>query len=260
MPPTLRILHVLARSGGTLVSKCLASMSEVVLLSEIHPRGVFFSPSRQAASWFGLMTPEEVERLDGPDHFPMAIAFLCERAGAQGRKLILREWSHLDFYGLPFIDEPLWRSSLAETFTSDFTLRRAAVVRHPVEQLISMNLQVLMTDKPDLGRFLKGYRRFAEMAVETGFVRYEDVTMAPDATLRHLSGLLGVTFDPAYAERWSGWRKITGDGASSRGGAEPRIRPLPRWPASPDLLARLGDHPDYRASLALLGYEHPVEG
>ncbi|WP_112478442.1 hypothetical protein [Vibrio variabilis] len=35
--PTIRVIHHLACSGGTLVSKCISAMPNVYLLSEIHP-------------------------------------------------------------------------------------------------------------------------------------------------------------------------------------------------------------------------------
>ncbi len=61
--PNVRILHQMARAGGTIMCKCLASMNGVVLLSEIHPRAVLlvqhvqpaaaeqFSPVRQARDY-----------------------------------------------------------------------------------------------------------------------------------------------------------------------------------------------------------------
>ena len=261
MPPTLRLLHVLARSGGTLVSKCLASMDGVMLLSEIHPRaGNRFSPVRQAADWFGLVSPDEAARLDGPTPLPAAIAFLRQRAEAQGRKLLLREWSHLDFYGLPFVAEPAWRSSLVELLAASFDLRRAVLVRHPVDQLISLVRLPALGGSLDLDRFLRGHRLVAEMAVETGFVRYEDFTREPDAALRRLCGLLDLDFDPGYAQRWADWDKITGDLEPSRGNTVAEIRPLPRPALPPALLATLRASEDYRRSLDLLGYEHPAEG
>ena len=260
MRPTLRILHVMARSGGTLVGKCLASMDEAMLLSEIHPRGLgHASPVRQAADWFDLVAPEEAARLDGQAQFPAAIALLRERAEARGRKLVLREWSHLDFYGWPHVRESSWRSSLADMFGNDFALRRAALVRHPVEQLFSVGILVSMEGWRDLGRFLKGYRHFAEMAAETGFVRYEDFTRDPDAALRRLCRLLDLGFDPGYAQRWATWDRITGDGDASRGGGAAQICPLPPWPTPPAMLARLGEREDYRRALELLGYAHPGE-
>jgi len=40
MKPVLRTLHHLSCTGGTLFSKCLASMEQVALLSEVHPFNV----------------------------------------------------------------------------------------------------------------------------------------------------------------------------------------------------------------------------
>ena len=37
--PIIRIIHNLARSGGTPICKCLGCMSDIVLLSEIEPNG-----------------------------------------------------------------------------------------------------------------------------------------------------------------------------------------------------------------------------
>ena|GEM_PF-4627496 len=34
---TLRIIHQLARSGGTLLNRCLGCMPGILMLSEIHP-------------------------------------------------------------------------------------------------------------------------------------------------------------------------------------------------------------------------------
>ena len=250
----------MARSGGTLVSKCLASMNEVMLLSEIHPRaGDRFSPVRQAADWFGLVSPEEVLRVDGAAQFPAAIALLCQRAEAQGRKLLLREWSHLDFYGLPFIADPAWRSSLVEALAASFVLRRVVLIRHPVDQLISLVRLPALGGSLDLDRFLRGYRLLAEMAVEHGFVRYEDFTRDPDVALQRLCGLLDLDFDPGYAQRWAGWDRITGDIEPSRGNVVAEIRPLPRPALRPDLLPMLLASEDYRRSLELLGYAYPDE-
>ena len=35
----LRLVHNLPKTGGTIISKCLGAQKNVVLLSEIHPRG-----------------------------------------------------------------------------------------------------------------------------------------------------------------------------------------------------------------------------
>ena len=204
-----------------------------------------------------MVSEAEALRLDGIEHYVEAIDLLNRRAPAAGRRLVLRDWSHLDFYGLPFIEQPSFRSELAELLQGHFTLRRAALVRHPIDQMMSLGLLAALGGQLDLERFLGGYRLFAELAAETGFVTYEAVTSRPDAALPRLCGLLDVAFDPGYAQRWAGWDKITGDIAPSRGNAEGRIRPLPRPQVPARVLQRMAANADYRASLALLGYEHP---
>src|SRR5512145_1245226 len=64
--PPLRLLHHMARSGGTLISKCLGCMSGVVLLSEIHPLGTnHFNPLLQAQRWYGLLSTQDLIDLKG---------------------------------------------------------------------------------------------------------------------------------------------------------------------------------------------------
>ena len=40
--PTIRIIHHFACSGGTLISRCLSSMPNVFLLSEVHPHSELY--------------------------------------------------------------------------------------------------------------------------------------------------------------------------------------------------------------------------
>ena len=62
--PAIRILHNMARSGGTLIAQCIGALPGVALLSEIHPDGVrFIDPLRQAQEWHGLIDAEEAAEL-----------------------------------------------------------------------------------------------------------------------------------------------------------------------------------------------------
>ena len=62
---TIRLIHSLPRSGGTIISKCLGAQKDVILLSEIHPKGTsitkkmgvnkpFFDPIFQSQNWNNL--------------------------------------------------------------------------------------------------------------------------------------------------------------------------------------------------------------
>ena len=104
-------------------------------------------------------------------------------------------------------------------------------------------------------RFVRGYRAFAEQAVELGFFRYEDFLNDTGAVLGGICQRLELSYDPAWRERWHLYDKLTGDGGAIRESNE--IAPRPRKSVEPGLLAELAANADYRASIEMLGYEHP---
>jgi hypothetical protein len=259
--PTVRILHSMARSGATVVCKCLATMANVVLLSENHPDAsrihMQFNPIVQANSWYGLLTPEDMRSLpQGSQRMPFAdeVALVERRCRERGLSLILRDWTHLDFQGVPYT-VPGYRLKTAEALAGRFQVLATSAVRHPIDQWLSQENAPAMRGKVTLEAFLDGYRRFAEVAAPIGFIRFEDFTRDPDGQLVTLCQRLNVTFDPGYGKRWRDYRKITGDVESTRKQAD--IEPASRRPVPEGLLARFEENQAYQASLRLLGYSHP---
>jgi hypothetical protein len=256
--PVVRILHHMARSGGTVIAKCLGSMDGVVLLSEIHPAGTrYFNPLQQAHQWFGLLTPGDLRRLQtgGTVDFRDAISLIAERCSTKGKVLLLRDWSHLDFTAVPFLPEPSYRLTLAEVLAERFRVVHTASVRHPIDQWLSLRRLPLLQGKISVGEFLRGYARFSEHCIDIGFVRYEDFTVDPDAQLRTLCERLRLRYDPGYRGRWAAYQKVTGDRQGNRSQRE--IKPLPRQAMEPGLLEALESNADYLHALELLGYRHP---
>ena len=96
--PVVRVLHQMARSGGTVICRCLASMRGVVLLSEIHPRGLrMFDPLQQAHEWYGLLNEKDIRAARaGQLGFRNAIALVHRCCAERGLVLVIRDWSHLD--------------------------------------------------------------------------------------------------------------------------------------------------------------------
>lgn len=250
----------MARSGSTLICKCLGCMEGVVLLSEIHPLGVqYFNPLKQAAEWYGLLSQAEVEALQQPGttHFPEAIALIEGRCRKRGLALILRDWAHLDFTGQPFTT-PTYTPLLFKELAGNFEILRISTARDPVTQWQSLSqlglIQAAMQDgKFDLEQFLLGYRRYAELCVETGFVRYEDFLRKPELPLRKLCEQLQVKFDPGFVRKWSQYTNITGDINNFR--HTDKIRKLASKPVEPALRKRFLDNIDYRRACTILGYD-----
>ena len=259
--PMLRLVHHMARSGGTLISRCLGCMSGVLLLSEIHPLGTAqFNPLVQAQRWYGLLSSQDLAELRarGRIGFADAIDLIYRRAAEAGQRLVIRDWSHLDFTGVPFVANPAYRLLTAEALASRFELHQVCTVRHPLDQWLSLRQLAVVQGKLSLDGYLAGYRRFAEQAREIGFLRYEDFAADPAAIMKEICRRLEVRYDRHFAERWSSYACVTGDVSGSRGGFE--IRPVPRRPVESGLLDQLAARADYRTSLELLGYEHPGDG
>lgn len=275
--PHVRIIHMMARSGGTIIAKCLGVMPRVVMLSEVHPAvaslvhqprsrrnqnamGVLwsFDPLRQADQWFGLLAREDKDRIRAarrPLSFAASIEMIARRADQQSKTLVLRDWSHLDYLGEPFTSSPPYSFTMVRELEPSFRLTRAITVRHPIDQWLSMRNLPMIRDEIPLEAYLRGCRRFAEEAAALGFTRFEDFARDPQVHARALCDRLGVDFDPGFEQRWSSYKTITGDVAGSR--AQTAITLPPRREVDSALLDRFEANEDYRATIGLLGYSHP---
>lgn len=257
------MIHNMARSGGTLVCKCLACMDGVALLSEIHPAAIHkFNPLQQAIEWHDLLSEQDKAALRqrGNIDFQDAIELITRRAEEKGLALVLRDWAHLDFTGYPFNPNPSYRPALHDVLAGRFDILRAAIVRDPVDQWLSLTRLVIwqkyiQRGEFTLAKFLAGYRKFAELGQAIGFIRYEDFTRDPDRVMQGLCAHLQLQFDPGYAVKWQGYTKISGDIVNSRGVMEGKIIPLSRKPLSPELREAFLANEDYLVSISLLGYE-----
>jgi protein O-GlcNAc transferase len=255
----IRIFHNMARSGGTLISKCLGCMQNAILLSEIHPLGSrWFNPLLQAQQWFQLFSAEELsafEQLKAVS-FVDLLSLIEEKCRLLNKIMIIRDWSHLDFTGTPFVKKPSYQLTTAEIFRDRFEIINYSSVRHPIDQWLSLRNLKLLHDTLTLEVFLEGYYRFAEKSVEIGFIRYEDFVKEPEHKMMQLCGNLSLPYDPNFINKWYDYKTITGDTQSARGDKR-IIKPVPRKKMEPGLMERFEENPNYQRSLDLLGYGHP---
>ncbi|MEM6903452.1 MAG: hypothetical protein AAF556_09475, partial [Pseudomonadota bacterium] len=151
--PSIGMLHALGRSGATIVARHIAAMDGLALFSEIHPNGpelalallqppqhFTFSLKVQAGVWFQLYSEAEAaevfSKAGGPND-RQAVAEVLNRAMAAGRYPILRDWSHLDFIGLPF-RQPTNEISLLTAIPETVSLQRVVLLRHPMGNYLSL--------------------------------------------------------------------------------------------------------------------------
>jgi hypothetical protein len=258
----------MARSGSTLMCRCLGCMEGVVLLSELHPRASLNGAFKQAKEWFGLLTQNDIAELQKPGtaNYTKAIMLIEQRCRARGVTLVLRDWAHLDYTGFPHLTTPAYRPLLYAELADSFDIIRISTTRDPVTQWQSL-IQLALLQEPlrsgafGLDQFLLGYRKYAELCVETGFVRYEDFTVNPDLAMRKLCDHLQIKFDPDFIKKWPDYKTITGDVPSPDGPKESkmpydsnRILPLRERPVEAGLKKKFLANADYHRACELLGY------
>lgn len=258
--PAIGILHNLARSGGTLVGRCIGSMSGVRLLSEIHPQGLrYFNPIQQAANWFGLIEAEEVQALiskQGTFSFSDAIALLHSKCIDEGSHLVLRDWAHIDFIGTPFNTSPSGHHLLSTTLETAFQLNEASLVRHPVDQWLSLTRDPGMAQAITLKQFMKGYLHYALHCQNHTFIRYEDFTREPEISMQQICNNLGIEYKNDFLHKWSSYQHITGDPETYHRDTITEVR---RYSVPKKLSKQLSKIKQYEEAIHLLGYENPIK-
>ncbi len=218
-------------------------MEGVVLLSEIHPQGVtLMNPAAQAHHWFGLLTDADTNL--GNFGFDQAIGLINQRANERGQRLVIRDWAHLDFIGVPFLESARNRFGIVDALCEKLPLHRAAIVRHPLDQWLSLRRLAHMQGLVDEESFLQAYRSFATQCEGLPYFRYEDFVVDPEKTMQQMCAELDLPYDPAFTKKWFNYETITGSKQSSRGGKQ-SIKPLPRLSVEPDVISRFRNNEDF---------------
>lgn len=261
-PVRVGVLRHLARSGGTVISKCIGCMRGVALLSEVHPAEFLqhTRPLLQAKIWHGLVTDDDVARWQAAGRIDLgeALAMIAQRARDRGDALVLRDWSHLDYVGVPYT-VPRLGHALADALAGRADVSSIATVRHPVDQWLSLTRLGQVAERLTLPNYIRGVDAFSRWCAEHGFVRYEDFTHDPEPALRTICAGLGIEYDDGWRDRWSAYDKVTGDrpgeGNAGRGAARAEITPLERRAHDPALLEQFRSEPAYASICERLGYE-----
>tara|TARA_B100000575_G_C22999782_1_gene576138 strand:- start:82 stop:882 length:801 start_codon:yes stop_codon:yes gene_type:complete len=209
---TLRLIHNLPKTGGTIISKCLGAQKNVTLLSEIHPKGqeirdkmnansLIADPIYQAYKWNNLMTDKEYKIFkDNNKDFKSKIDFIIEKALSSNKYLVIRDWSFVDFFGKPFI-EPTYKNMLIEILKKKFEIQNVFILRNPIETLISCykNLPFFKYNY-DLNFFLNSYRSFFLTASKGKIFKYEDFINRPDDILKQMCEILKIEYSIEYTK------------------------------------------------------------
>jgi hypothetical protein len=250
----VRTLHHLACSGGTLLSKCIASMPGVQLLSEIDPLSPLaggpkpatrFAPSDIALRLRQGTRAVKQEALVAL--FQAEIRTVHDAMCRVGQRLVIRDHAHSHFTYGPGV---ACRPTLREMIAAVSPVRSVVTVRNPFDSFTSLRRNGWIHFEPgDFGSYCDRYHAMLDAYADVPVVRYEDLLSDPQATMARLCQLLDVPFSRRFVTTFSAF-EMTGD--SGRSGAELAARP--RAPESVELEAAWRANSSLRSLLDRLGY------
>jgi hypothetical protein len=220
----IRTIHHMACTGGTVISKCLAVMPNVALLSEVNPLnryGSAFEPTNPLLLLersYRSLTTDEIK-----EDFVMQIAQVMKICCQDGKDLVIRDHSHTDFC---VGDKPSGITPVRSFLADSFPLVSAITVRHPIDSYLGLLAQGWHSQfQPStLDEYSRRYMVFLHCYQGLPCFRYEEFCVRPEPFMAELCGTLQVNYSPDFIDRF-GSVHLSGDsGRVSTTSISPRAR------------------------------------
>jgi len=249
----IRMIHHFACSGGTLISKCIATSPNTVLFSEIDPLGThhFAKPQRPFFTTDMLAdlhySPRPLPAQVRIDYFIAGLGSLYRSLSDLGQHIVLRDHAHSHFcMGASIPDRP----DLGQMARQVAPVRAVLTVRHPLESFASMQANKFVHFIPGtMTEYCHRYQVFLDTHADVPLLRYEDFLEAPRDVLGQMLTILDLQ-PVAEFEQLATLFRLSGD--SGRGGE--KIAPRPRRRTMQELLGAQEDPASYIALCDRLGY------
>lgn len=256
MSQPFRILSHQACTGGTVISRVVASAPSVVLLSEISPAGPVpeqrfdpLFPLAQFADLYPDLADEEVLR---GELFTRQLAVVRARCEAAGRSFVVREHAHSEAFAQAGRTHTLARS--AATLGP---VRTVVTVRHPAASFLSLCRAFPDAFDVPFGTYCERYLAYLDDAAPAAVETYEAFCVDPFAVVARMFAAWGM--EGATIPDRTAWREVERTGNSGRHSGARRVRPAP-FPEvdTKALTAAIRDLSPYNELCERLGYDADV--
>ena len=249
----LRSLHQFARTGGTLVARCLASMPNVQLLSEVDPLStmqLIEGEMRFAPTDF-IQLLHQSSRGTSTDEivavFVATLSTILADSRARGQRLVIRDHSHSKYCCGEAISA---RPSVHALLAAHFDVRSAVLVRHPLDSFLSLQGKDWLTFFPrTIDEYAGRYLGFLDDHRHLPIFKYEAIVAEPESEVHRLCLEIGIPFAEGFMDRFDQFR-LTGDNASH----ETTITQRSRRVMDDATRRQLNQAPRYMRLLDQLGY------
>ncbi|MEP7704338.1 hypothetical protein [Paraglaciecola sp. 25GB23A] len=212
--PIMRVIHHFACSGGTLFTKCLSSMANTFILSEVHPHFyqhlqtdmATFLPSDIAtlAMQAGVPDPNKLAR----KIFHQSVKSAHEHVDQRGGILVLRDHSHSDFcVGAEYRQKTL----ITELLKDDFNVISVATVRNPIDAYSSLLANDWVHFSPQtFDAYCERLSQFLVQFKKENIIYYEDFVDCPPQIMEKMCSILNIEYDESFLDLYDQF-KVSGD-------------------------------------------------
>lgn len=196
--PPVRTVHHFACTGGTLISKCVAALPNVQLLSEIDPLSNLLDQKdikRFAPSDVILSMKQSTKGASSNlliDIFQQELAVIYSNSRAIGQHLVLRDHAHSHFcHG----DTIIKRLNLLEIVKDKFPVLSLVTVRNPIDSYLSLKKNGWVHFSPKtFDEYCRRYLVFIESYRSVPFIRYEDFVENSHDVMKKISEILDLKY------------------------------------------------------------------
>jgi hypothetical protein len=251
-PEPIRTIHHFACTGGTLITKCLASMPNAQVLSEVDPLSVLNDSSGRRFFPTDLIKLARLSTRGADEQllkeiFIEGLRVIHGNASRNGQRLIVRDHTHSHFcVGSEVPERPTVLSLIRETFPCV----SAILVRHPVDSFLSLHANGWIHFQPDtLDEYCRRYMKFLDLYPGVSVVRYEDFVSNPRTVMEGMCGELKIPYSSQFIDTFSVYQ-VSGDSGRSGDILEPR----PRRMVPPDVEAQIYESEFLRKLCGRLGF------
>lgn len=245
----LRTIHHQAATGGTLISKCIAALSNVCLVSEVTPsaRPIFrFAPLAVFEQYSSQYSVNDKKLTN--EFFKVQVNMVYEHALLSGKHLVLRDHNHPETMGKVYQE----KKSLLNVL-DDYHCLSILTIRDPIDSYLScLKKGWVKQIGESFDEYCLRYLKFIEEYKGIPMFKYEEFCDEPEMVMGEICKALELDYDPDFIKRFYEFR-LTGDS----GRKSPEINRPKRREISEDFQLEVLNSINYSLFCDKYGYEKP---
>ena len=209
----IAVFYCFARSGGTLINRCLGCIKDNLVLSEVNPHGALLPVETQALDWLKLVSSDQFKNFHDLN-YGQKISFLNKNASALNKHLIIRDWSTLNFlrnvYWEYFSPSMILEQGL---YLSNYDLQANCVVVTRQSACVYESIVRCFPDQIHLSveEFSESYLAYSKAVCNYPVIHFEKFCAEPEVQFQKLCGYLGVKFERSFLTQFHRFNQCTGD-------------------------------------------------